>query len=259
MITIYLHNNNINGKCYVGQTCNLKTRWSGEGTQYRKSKKFSNAIKKYGWQNFSHFILCVCKDEESDYWERKFIKDFDCIKNGYNLNTGGNKNKHLSEETKHKLSLKRKGVPISEEHRQHILNSCKPGYFKHTEETKRRISMSKIGHKGYYLGKHLSKEHKLHISQGNKGKPKSKETCLKISLKALERYKDKENIKKLKESLLKYTTTIDQYSLDGKFIKRYIGLREAERQTGIDRCSISRVIKGKQKSAGCFLWKKVLQ
>ena len=47
-----------------------------------------------------------------------------------------------------------------------------------------------------------------------------------------------------------------QYAKDGTFLKVYVSLREAERQTGVFAASISSSIKGRRysKSAGSYLW-----
>ena len=57
------------------------------------------------------------------------------------------------------------------------------------------------------------------------------------------RLKGKSNIK-----------SVSQYSLEGKFIKTYPSVREAERQTGINNTSISACCNGKRKTAGGFIW-----
>lgn len=55
---IYLHKNKINGKCYVGQTCQKpEARWGAQGHGYKEQQYFYRAILKYGWENFEHFIL----------------------------------------------------------------------------------------------------------------------------------------------------------------------------------------------------------
>ena len=48
---------------------------------------------------------------------------------------------------------------------------------------------------------------------------------------------------------------VSQYSLEGKFIKTYPSVREAERQTGINNTSISACCNGKRKTAGGYIWK----
>lgn len=54
---VYIHKNILNGKVYVGQTCNLSERWRNNGKNYFNSIKFYNAIKKYGWDNFTHEVV----------------------------------------------------------------------------------------------------------------------------------------------------------------------------------------------------------
>ena len=100
---IYIHTNKINGKKYVGQTIQRpEDRWHG-GANYRQCPKFWNAIKKYGWDNFEHEVIPALL-EELDFLECEFIKKYDTVNNGYNCESGGNKNKKLSKETRKKLS-----------------------------------------------------------------------------------------------------------------------------------------------------------
>ena len=46
-----------------------------------------------------------------------------------------------------------------------------------------------------------------------------------------------------------------QYSVDGKLIKEWPSVREAKRKLGIDNSSISRCCKGRQRTAGGYIWK----
>ena len=96
------------GKYYIGQTCrSLKARaYNGEG--YCHSTYFYNAIKKYGFENFSCEILKQDLSlEEANYWEKFFISFYKSNdrKYGYNITLGG-ENHSLSEEGKAKLSLR---------------------------------------------------------------------------------------------------------------------------------------------------------
>ena len=57
---IYKHTNRINGKVYIGQSKytweKINDRWqSGRG--YGISTRIGLAIKKYGWENFSHDLI----------------------------------------------------------------------------------------------------------------------------------------------------------------------------------------------------------
>ena len=77
--TIYCHRNKINNKAYIGQTsCTPYTkRWTGSGSPYEKCRYFQNAINKYGWENFEHFVLMTNLTEiEANYYEELFISLF---------------------------------------------------------------------------------------------------------------------------------------------------------------------------------------
>lgn len=101
---VYLHRNKINGKIYVGQTCNLSERWRGEGKNYFNSIKFYNAIKKYGWDNFSHEVIYSNLNKEAaDRIERELIRRYNSIKGGYNLKEGGSRG-CLSKDSLKKMS-----------------------------------------------------------------------------------------------------------------------------------------------------------
>lgn len=126
---VYKHKNKINGKVYIGITCqNPRKRWGRNGKKYFDSPKFYNAIQKYGWDNFEHIILYdnLSKDEACS----KEIELIDFYKSntkkyGYNITSGGehyipsndirkkisnSKMGHsTSEETKHKMSLAKLG------------------------------------------------------------------------------------------------------------------------------------------------------
>jgi len=92
---IYKHTNKVNGKCYIGQTCqDPKRRWGKDGNGYKnKHKKFWRAIQKYGWDNFTHDILYTGLTlEEANTLEQQLIEFYNSIKNGYNISEGGSNN-----------------------------------------------------------------------------------------------------------------------------------------------------------------------
>lgn len=89
---IYVHVNKQNGKLYIGQTQNIKSRWSGNGKDYKKCPGFYNAIKKYGWDEFEHIILFDnLSSEMADIIEIALIKKCNLTNNkyGYNCSLGG--------------------------------------------------------------------------------------------------------------------------------------------------------------------------
>lgn len=102
--TVYIHKNKINGKMYVGITCQDTNRRWGNGSNYKTCRKFYNAIQKYGWQNFEHIIFAQnLTMEEASNMQQLLIKQLDTINNGYNLNFGGIVQLHCCE-TKQKIS-----------------------------------------------------------------------------------------------------------------------------------------------------------
>ena len=106
---IYKISNNVNDKVYIGQTIEtiekrFKDHISASKCENKKGVILYNAMHKYGVENFSHEILKEnLTKNEADYWERYYIEEFDTIKNGYNLKTGGT---HCiySEASKQKMS-----------------------------------------------------------------------------------------------------------------------------------------------------------
>lgn len=87
---VYIYRNTVNGKLYVGQTCNIKKRCTENS--YKGSNYFYHAIQKYGFDNFEQIIVKEDLTKElADYWEKLFIKFFDCTNHsyGYNISSGG--------------------------------------------------------------------------------------------------------------------------------------------------------------------------
>ena len=92
---IYKHTNLINNKVYIGQTCQkAKIRWQ-YGGGYKHNAHFQAAIKKYGWNNFSHEILFEdLTKEQADTLEIKLINEYKSYNEnyGYNIARGGSSN-----------------------------------------------------------------------------------------------------------------------------------------------------------------------
>ena len=94
---IYKHTNKINGKSYIGKTCqSVQERWRKDGIGYQKSSPiFWQAIQKYGWDNFEHSILEQnLSEKEVNEREKYWIKFYDCCvldgkDKGYNIDRGG--------------------------------------------------------------------------------------------------------------------------------------------------------------------------
>ena len=104
---VYVHTNKTNGKKYVGITCQKPQRRWGDGRNYRFNQHFYGAIKKYGWDGFSHEILMSgLSKSQADKMERMLIAQWDCTNHekGYNSSLGGDGHESFSAQTKERMS-----------------------------------------------------------------------------------------------------------------------------------------------------------
>lgn len=157
MYKIYKHTCKVNGKSYIGQTSSVdikNERWQN-GAGYKQCIVFYRAIKKYGWDNFTHEIIednietLAQANKREHYWimyYHTWIDDPDC--NGYNSTAGGNN--FISEEVKAKISKSLQGHPVSEEARkiysENLKNSSMYKYWqgkKRSAETIEKILKTK--------------------------------------------------------------------------------------------------------------------
>lgn len=119
---IYKCENTVNGKVYIGQTIrSLKQRIS---SHYSAAKTdtlyFHEVLNKYNKSDFvwSEIDSASSLEElasKEQYWISYYnsnIKEF-----GYNLTSGGELNKKLSDDTRRKISIANKGKTISAETR----------------------------------------------------------------------------------------------------------------------------------------------
>ena len=137
---VYRHMNKINGKSYIGMTCQQpERRWqkNGQGYNAKTQTKFFNAIQKYGWENFEHEILFSnLTFEEAVLKEKELIDYYDSFSNGYNSSLGGVGNLG------------------------HIV----------TENARQQMSVAHAGQVPWSKGKKLSSEHRRKLSLAHKGK-----------------------------------------------------------------------------------------
>ncbi len=141
---IYWIINKVNNHIYVGSTKYLWTRKSSHLKNLEKdfhpNRHLQAAYNKYGKENFEFEILITCPPELLIWYEQQFI---DQLNPEYNIRKTAENNIGItvSEETKKKLSLAKKGIkhsPITEEHREKLKLSHL-GY-KQSEETKKKKS-----------------------------------------------------------------------------------------------------------------------
>lgn len=91
---IYKITNNINGKCYIGQSVDIKLRWKTHISNSKRDKtnnRFYNSLRKNGVNNFEFEIIIICDKNMLNYFEMECIKLYETTNpnKGYNLTIGG--------------------------------------------------------------------------------------------------------------------------------------------------------------------------
>ena len=209
---VYMQTNTVNGKKYIGFTCqNINLRWRN-GKGYKTNPRFYEAIQKYGWDSFNHDILFEEMDfEQAEQKERELIAFYrsNDPQYGYNMLSGGVTHFTMDNETKQKISDSLKGRRFTDEH-------------------KRNKSIAQTGSKNHRYGKHWSEEDKERIRQVNISHPSKGQFP---------------------------SRKINQYDLDGNYIKTWNNMGEIKRELGISHCTISDCCRGKQNTSGGFIWK----
>lgn len=224
---IYMIQNKVNGKIYIGQAVDIEDRWKIHKKElrggYHINKHLQNAWNKYGQENFEFSILLECEESDLNMYEQYYIFELMTYdrKVGYNKNYGGYRGRP-TEETKKKMS----------ENHAHAKGEDHPMYGKHhTEETKRKMSEAQ-------KGKPLSEEHKKKLRENhanNKGEnhPMYGRTG--------------ENNPKSKPIVQIYPDT-------NEVVNTYFGIAETARQTGFNGSTISKCCRGKLKTHKGYKW-----
>jgi len=227
---IYAHVNKINNKLYIGQTQqSTEMRWQN-GNGYNpydnnKNNHFWNAIKKYGWDSFLHIVLIEnLSAEQACVIEGELIKKHNSTNPsyGYNLRSGGLISKH-SQETIQKIK----------ENHADISGENNPFYGKrHSEETIKKIKETLNGRfvkekSPVYKRKHTDKE--IESMKGDRPSVKGK------------------NNPRSRE--------INQYDLEGNFIRSYWGCMEVKELLGYDNSGIAKCCKRKVKTSHGYIWR----
>ncbi len=162
MYTIYIIQNLLNNKLYVGQTNNLKRRIKNHRCD-TKTHKYNSllhaAIRKYGWNNFKvieieQWETLADINEAEKFWIEFFrtnINKFG-LDYGYNLTEGGEG-----------VPGRKPSVKTIESLRQRSIGNNWGSKVVHTDEFKAQIGKR-------YKGKKLSDEHKKKVSITRKEK-----------------------------------------------------------------------------------------
>lgn len=283
---VYIYINKVNGMMYVGQTINERRRRNqhlaaSRSTHSRNSgQPFIQALKKYGISNFEYIRLFITKDigdipklkKILEQLEIAYIEFYDSINKGYNLTRGGTGMKGYSLPESSRLLIREKhiGKPLSLETR--IKQSITQKIIQNRKETKERKSLLMSGKNNpmydvhlngelnHNFGKKLSLVTKEKISKARRGKGHSvsEETKKKISIANKGKIKSVEHREKLSAAIRgkvieEKRKPILQYDIDGKFLKEWACITDAQKELSI--VHISECCMNKRNHAGGYLWK----
>lgn len=261
---IYKIVNMVNGKMYIGQTMVKypNTRWANHKNSAKngKDQPLYRAMRKYGIDNFKFVIMLKnIPVDKLDFYERLWIKKLNTqVPNGYNISPGGgvlrgkdnpmygktpwNKGKKCPEISK-KMKEWRNKPEVQEFYSEKWKGDKNPS----------RLHPRK-GKEHPYYGKHLSEEHKKHLSEalsGEKnpfyGKHHTEETKEKLSIAQNNKKKPIQMIDiKTKEVLMIF----ESLQMAEKWLRQNINPKA-------DANACSKVARGKQQTAYGYLWKFV--
>jgi group I intron endonuclease len=169
---IYRIFNKVNGKSYVGSAIDSADRWYEHKRILKHnshhSPRLQHAVNKYGLENFEFILIEKIKDiskllEREQYW----INYFDAAnpEKGYNINktAGSRLGMHHTEETKERISIKKLGMTPP--------NKGKPM----SSEQKEKLSKAHLGKLSPMKGKHFNYEIRKNMSLAHLGKNLGKE------------------------------------------------------------------------------------
>lgn len=248
---IYKITNILNNKVYIGQSINIESRWKGHLNDLNKNKHHSlrlqNSYNKYGKDNFKFEIVEIVYDDElMESREQYWIDYYDSMNKlkGYNIRGAGCHGK-LAEETKEKLRKINKGKHISLETRNKIsisVSAEKNGMYnkKHSNESIEKIKKSL---KNKRKGIKFSQSHKENLSKALSGKNNpmyGKEGYWKnkkMSLKVRKKISDSKKGKKMNE--------ITKLALEKSRKKR---IKSGQYFSNETRLKLSQINKGKNKT-----------
>lgn len=219
---IYKYTNKLNNMIYIGQSINPQKRHKEHlyGRKNGVDTYFDKALKKYGEENFIFEIIDEANTtKEIDKLEKYYIEQFNSLKpNGYNILKSGREQRGAWN-----------SKPIDE----YDLD-------------------------GNYINSYESASYYSNFINSNYEAKSINHSCREKT-----KYKDRQFRFKGEQKPSAYITPnpnhitkVYQFDLDGNFIKEYISLTEASRQTKTSRTSISGCIAGYYKKANNYIWSK---
>lgn len=132
MCGIYKITNTITGKSYVGQSIHIEQRWNEHLRDLRNNKHdnahLQSSYNKYGEEAFGFVVIKICEESDLDFYEEKYIAEFNCVDNGYNLTYGG-ESASRSQATRDKIKTIVTDLWKDDEYKKHMSEAHKGKHF----------------------------------------------------------------------------------------------------------------------------------
>jgi group I intron endonuclease len=248
-------------KEYIGQTSqdDFQVRLNGHMADVNNGRKrhLYNAIRLYGWDQFTIEIL-YSFPKEGNWKERldeleiqEIAQRGTLTPNGYNNETGGNKNKVLHEDTKALMSSVRSGerhAMFGKHHSEEARDLLRDANVKAVQQWSKDGKELLRTFESVEEAEQVTGADGSHVAKVCKG---VRQTAGGFHWK----FVNPEDVRT--NQLLKFTK-VQQWSFDGKtLIQEFDTIREASEKSGARNGHISKCCKGKLRSAGGFKWKTV--
>lgn len=172
---IYLIRNIQNGKCYVGQSENVKRRVEAHERALRHNLHYNvhlqSAWNMYGSSSFEFVLLELCTEAKLDEREIYYIEIYNAFSNGYNMNIGGNANRGYRHTDESKRKMRESHRDVSGENNPMFGRAIQE--FMTDEEIiswRQHLSEATRGEKNPFYGKTHCKETREKLSNALKGR-----------------------------------------------------------------------------------------
>lgn len=215
---IYKATNKINGKSYVGQTCDFHGRvWQHQRCYEKEDCDFHRAIKEFGFDNFSWEIIETCESEDrACELEKYYIEKFNTYRDGYNMTKGG------------------KGAPYHNA-RAVVLLTLDGRYIKRYDSA---------------MDAEIDGFNNTDVLLNCKGKRRQTKGYMFM----FEDEYESNGAKTYRKPEPNGMRSIIQCDMEGNFIQKFKSLQEAARVTGANRTTISGVLSNTYKSANGYIF-----
>ena len=229
---IYMLENIINGKRYIGQTNNFRRRWIEHRCKKTRRSVLGRAKNKYGIRNFKFHILEECSADVIDEREKHYIKK---LEPEYNMNQGG---------------LGNKGHSVSEGVKKILSEKCRAAWLRLSAEKKQSIITNNLIGAKFMIGRKQDDKMKARISASLVAYYK------KNAPSPLQRTRAREVNRVLLLGNTRRKRAVEKIDLvSGIILEKFAMVIDAAKSVGVGQAQIIRVCRGRGKTCRGFAWR----